>query len=954
MKLRFIFAAVVSALYTSFAPFITHGAVDPEIEWRTLMTPHFDIIYDASQQQVAEAFAQASEAAFHQLVPIFKEYPEKTIVWLNDTTDLANGSAAPIPYPFIIAYSAIPANLDTIGEYGSWSYDLMVHEYTHILSFEPAHGIMAPLRYIFGRLLSPNALLPRWYLEGISVETETRFGQSGRLRSLYQDGLLRGLALDGRFRHEPLARINETSITSWPQGSRPYLMGSLIWNRLTQEGGGDRALYDLVQRYSRRIPYLIHAPAEDLTKMDYNELLADIYAKILRRAQEDQKQVGAEPPSTGTLLPQEGFDSHSPAMSPDGRRLAFVGQTHNHGLYLQVLERPTLATSFADPQLKPKVLHTGRGGHKVSWFPGGESLVFDDVNTHADYYYHSDLYLYDFKQQKSRQITHGQRAREPAVSEDGKFIYFVQLIPGSTQLARVDSEGKNLEVVWTPPLGTRLSRPEALGTERVLFLRRDERGQESLVSLDLKSKALTQHLTDLHPIKNLQRTHDGFLISSGKNGLLNLYHSDFQLAQAHPMTNSPSGAVSGTIDPHRQELLLSQFRGQGLMLHAQPLSEKSPHPKTLVKVEPVTTVEPPRVLTQNPLTLTSQQTPYQPARYLIPRYWMPFLYPIEGGVLITAQTAAADPIGRHSYNLMGGYNTYIERPSLAFSYAQSRGLRTLGLSVTDDYYAITGNGGLLHDANGLVSWSNRIPAWGEKWTGQIAWSYRQTSDNAASVERHGPRLTLSYSDLEQKGDEISPEKGGTAALSVTHYFTVGQDKTYDQLLLSGSKFFSAFLPRRHVLMISGNASAANSSYYLVGATNRGVNYSSSEIRSTFLVRGYPSGTFVGRHMIATGLEYRLPVAYPNWGWGSLPGFLRRLHLSLFSDQVQQEGYYYSLAAGGKKETYLGEIFASVGAELNAELTLFYHYPASLRLGMYYGLNSDAHGGEWIPFIGIGL
>ena len=207
-----------------------HGSTDPSTKWMTLKTAHFDLIYDSAQYKQALRFAEYAETAFTDLVPIFKEYPKKTVIWLNNTTDISNGMATAFPYPAITILPVTPTSAQSVGEYGHWGQELLTHEYTHILQFEPQHGLMGMLRWIFGSIVVPNGVLPRWWLEGMAVETESQLSNGGRLRSIQQQAVLRALASDHRLEAEDISRINEVVIPDWMGGGRPYLYGSLMWN----------------------------------------------------------------------------------------------------------------------------------------------------------------------------------------------------------------------------------------------------------------------------------------------------------------------------------------------------------------------------------------------------------------------------------------------------------------------------------------------------------------------------------------------------------------------------------------------------------------------------------------------------------------------------------------------------------------------------------------------------
>src|SRR6476659_9054153 len=122
----------VTLAVTVFASSPAQSASDPHTHWSTIETEHFSVIYDSRQQSLAERYASDAENAFAAIAPAFGVWPEKTTIYLDDSTDLSNGSASPWPYPLIMAYPVLPLTNDVIGEYGAWSRELLTHEYTHI------------------------------------------------------------------------------------------------------------------------------------------------------------------------------------------------------------------------------------------------------------------------------------------------------------------------------------------------------------------------------------------------------------------------------------------------------------------------------------------------------------------------------------------------------------------------------------------------------------------------------------------------------------------------------------------------------------------------------------------------------------------------------------------------------------------------------------------------------
>ena len=132
------FALLFTAFFVAPLVFLSQSLaleVPPEWKYKKISTPHFDIIYNSTQQDLGELYAEQMEKVFALLSPIFTSQPQKTLVIINDKTDATNGYATRIPYPHIMTYPVLPGPQESLSESGDWTLELLAHEYTHILNF---------------------------------------------------------------------------------------------------------------------------------------------------------------------------------------------------------------------------------------------------------------------------------------------------------------------------------------------------------------------------------------------------------------------------------------------------------------------------------------------------------------------------------------------------------------------------------------------------------------------------------------------------------------------------------------------------------------------------------------------------------------------------------------------------------------------------------------------------
>src|SRR6266478_988473 len=120
------------------------AALDPCFVWETLETPHFQVHYHQGMYWYAQKAARAAELSHQRLVPLLDHVPEeRTHIVVQDDTDFANGNASPVLYNLIHAYAAPPDSRSTLADFDDPVYELISHEYTHILHLDTVFGLPA-------------------------------------------------------------------------------------------------------------------------------------------------------------------------------------------------------------------------------------------------------------------------------------------------------------------------------------------------------------------------------------------------------------------------------------------------------------------------------------------------------------------------------------------------------------------------------------------------------------------------------------------------------------------------------------------------------------------------------------------------------------------------------------------------------------------------------------------
>ncbi|HEY0839999.1 MAG TPA: hypothetical protein VGD74_07420, partial [Vulgatibacter sp.] len=245
-------------------------AFAPDHRWRTLETPHFVLHFHEGLYPLASRSALSLERAHERLVALLGAEPNrKTQVVLSDDTDSANGSATAYERPRIWLLAAPPDSRSELGDHDDWVFQLVAHEYVHVLQLGAASFPYSWLNWIFGDIFLPNGLHPRFFTEGIATYHESLLGDGGRIRSALFDMYLREDVLGDRILG--LSQLSGGTLR-WPRGSAAYLYGGrmLAWLAATR---GDEKLRAYVHGYGGDVPpYLMNGSLRQAAGVGFEDL----------------------------------------------------------------------------------------------------------------------------------------------------------------------------------------------------------------------------------------------------------------------------------------------------------------------------------------------------------------------------------------------------------------------------------------------------------------------------------------------------------------------------------------------------------------------------------------------------------------------------------------------------------------------------------------------------------
>ena len=943
--------ALLLALMAQLLP-SSSGAVAPSVRWHTIETEHFRVHFHEgpNMEALAQKTARMCEAAHALLVPKLKWSPHRrTDVILTDDVDFANGSAFTLYRPWMRLYAEVPEDQSVLNDFDDYLWNLVVHEYTHVLHLDTVGGIPSVVDAIFGKVLIPNAYVPRWLTEGLATYQETHLSNSGRLRSSLFDMWLRASFLQSRGPFE-LDEISHAPL-AWPRGNLAYLYGGFFLQYVAEEVG-EETLPAYFDAYGDRlIPFTLNDTAREVWDIDFPALYAGWLEKTRARIEAQLAPVRAAGLTPMRVLTRSGYNTDEPHLTQDGERVVYLEAGPDR--------RPALHSMRRDGTDDRRV--------RELWSSGTLDLSADDTRVvlslpevFEQYYTFDDLYLLDLATGDLERLTWGLRATEPAWSPDGKRVAFVGRSGGAhSYLGLLEVASGAVSVVLEATPDRRIFTPRFSPDGRsVVFSQSDGAGRR-LVLLDLQ-RGDTRVLLEGNGYL-LQPTFaspDQIVFAGDRTGIYNLYALELSTGALTQLTNVTTGVFRPSVSRDGRHLAFTSYSANGYdvaVMDAQDafggeLPGRPPRPAPVYSDAP----DEPRPVER-----------YAPSSTLAPLYWLPLFGTDPLGANVGVTTAGADILERHLYSAQATWGLTSREPGLLLSYTN----RTFHPGIT--VFAQTGiaqSPGFragLYDRQWAAGAQMRVPFSSLDRLFQLSFGYEyrhfdprfrltfKPDQTRPLLPREGSTGTVSlgffFSNARGFTNSVSAEEGHVVTVSLRHSGPwTGGTFAFSSVEGAWQTYLRAPWLQHHVfaLRLAGGLAVGdvgNRPVFGLGGlplTDPLLQLLFGSRSGAGALRGYPSAAFAGNSYALGTLEYRFPLLVVDQGVSTLPFFLQRLHGAAFSD----------VGSVGNRAFEPGPLKPSVGLELRTDLVLGYSLGTQLRFGVARGLAEE---GETDVYLTLG-
>lgn len=554
-------ALVVFLLAASLLTARTASAAssDPSLKWHTAQTDHFVVYWYDGEEIIAKRILEICEPVRARVTKAVDYVPKgKTHVVLTDVTDSANGFAITIPYNSIHLFITGPTEGSSLDSYDDWLTMLLTHEFTHICHIGKIGGVPWVMRGLFGTVVSPDEIEPRWIIEGYATYQETQLTAAGRGRSTFADMLLRNAALENRW--PSIDRLGgETE--EWPSGYLPYIFGVEFLEHLKNTYGEEKVTAFTHATSREPFPFYPFYPRiNHSAKKAFGKSFYKLWKEWKQDATEQYTNEKANLEANG-LTPIEqlthfGGTTIAPRISPDGKKIVYAAANGR--------ENASIRTMDIDGK-HDKVLISKFFADGFAWSPDGKHIAFGSQKQWKDYYYWNDIYTWSIDDSVLTRMTRGARARTPDYKPDGTELLFVVNDVSNNDLAslKVDQTVRWLtdNRDWTQ-YSTPRWRPDG---KAVAISAWYPGGYRDVAIVGTSGQMITRVTADRFLDRDPSWTPDGkyLLFSSDRSGIPNLYAFDPGTSQYFQVTSVLGGAFQPSVSSDSKWIVFQGYTSRG-------------------------------------------------------------------------------------------------------------------------------------------------------------------------------------------------------------------------------------------------------------------------------------------------------------------------------------------------------------------------------------------------------
>jgi hypothetical protein len=545
-KCAFIVSALLFfAVVPSFAQFYQTGQDPASIKWKQIKTRNYQLIFPSNFEKSAQNFASTLDTLYPIIGKQLLSNPKRISVLFHTQSSYANGSVAYAPKRMEL-YTMPPQ--DNYAQ--DWLEQLALHETRHVVQLDGLkQGMTKIAYYLIGEQAvgGISSLLPKWFLEGDAVYSETTFSNSGRGRSASFLMPYRALALSkGVYSYEKALlgsyRDNVPDV---------YAMGYPMIKTARDSFG--EYIFAKSLKYTARNPYLLFPFGHSLktnTKLNNKGLYLFTYSHFKKK--DDYKTAEYEhwPVQETNVFTSYNFpivfnENLILAQKWDLRKTRRIVSIDKNGKEKRLI---SIGTNSGE--------RLSANGTKITWSENQTDIRWENRT-------YSRIYVYDFKSRKLKRFPARTWYLSPAFSPDGtKIAVIVEAPEYKSSLVILDAYSGKIIKSTPAPANEHLQQPLWFDSEQIYCLSVGDRGK-SIIKLN-KSDSWEDVLTpNFKDITSFCFADSAIIIAGEKDGINNLFAYNPSNKSFSQITFSEFGAFEPFFDANARQLLFSDYSSGG-------------------------------------------------------------------------------------------------------------------------------------------------------------------------------------------------------------------------------------------------------------------------------------------------------------------------------------------------------------------------------------------------------
>ncbi|KZZ40571.1 hypothetical protein A3758_07510 [Oleiphilus sp. HI0118] len=939
---RLLYAVLVStlSLFWSAAHAIEH--FDAFEDWHTKKSEYASVTYPEGYEVLANRSLEIVDAVIPQLSQFLDWKPESTVqIVLSNETDRANGYATPAPYNRSVLYATLPSGVSELQDYGEWFDFLILHEMTHIVHLDKARDWSYAPRYVFGRNLFTfsNLFQPNFFKEGLATYVETSWDHhTGRGQSAFFNMMLRSEVASGLL---PLGKVQQTT-RDWPL-NKAYTYGFPFYQFLDERYGIDALTGYIDTTSGQLVPFVVDRPARHNTDATG---LEDLWLEYMQWVEERyQGQLAA---LEGTTTPfskisETGYFNISPKVDAAGN--IYYAAFDPYG--------PSYITQVDGAGTKRPLVRVKSNANIIAVDEEHLWYIQQSPCTHVTY--SSDLYRYNLKTGQSEKVTKCGHYTDGVILND-RFLG-VKVLHAQRSIVEVDLNSKVETTIFEAANFDNIGSLIAINDDTLAFTYKAGASKWSVRSLDLNTEKSDTILSS--PIDNYFAIESGrpsdnstehFIVTSDKDGLIELWELDLTSKRLQPLTRSIGGASDGQYDAANDRLVFRSYSENGWDIAEAPYkvqrynSENSETSLRLAKPGTGFELEASPVPKEAANAQPETQS-YSALETVAPTSWF-FGYQNDNAQnTLSLVLSGRDALNFHNWGLVVGRDFENDVNKLQASYTLYNHFTAL---YSKDYdYALGGasappefvdkttlleeneNIALLAHTDIPFDFSNlRIVGGGNQEQREADYLLNPALNNALTVNTVG--LAVQYTDASYALYGISPSHGRILSMNLERdklerdFQGANTDSSDGNVwTVEWNEYLSLYNAHTLALRVIQGYAEQGADVFDLGDSPSSSPFEQAIIHGRdYPLRGYPDRTseLVGYKPEIYSAEYRFPIAYVDQGLSSWP-----IGLNTVSGAV-----FYEAGSPNRGS----RMFDAAGFELNIGVDLGYStLPVATRFGV---------------------